>query len=90
MRPPTTIPESTELEEDESAPEEITPMSYRRGPSRSTQFTSTYTCMLGVDSIIDMDSAFLATLDGRASRFSFSSAFSYNARDIYLVEEKTI
>ena len=37
-----------------------------------------------------MDSEFLVTLYGRASRFSSSSASSYHARDIYLTEEKTI
>ena len=82
--------ESTELEEDESAPGEIIPMSYRRGPSRSTQFTSKYKGMLGVEFIIHKDSAFLVTLYGNASRFSFSSASSYYARDMYLTEKKTI
>ena len=40
---------------------------------------------------MDADSAFIATMDDRAStRFSFSSASSYFASVSYLTEEETI
>ena len=46
--------------------------------------------MVGVTSTMDADSVFLATMDDRASKFSFSSASSYFASAFYLTEEGTI
>ena len=83
--------ESEDDEEDPSTDREGPPTTPRRGPTRSSRFTSSYKGMLGVKSTMDADSAFIATMDDRAStRFSFSPASSYFASVTYLTEEETI
>ena len=42
-------------------------MSSRRGPIRYVRFLASYKEMIGVGSIVDANSALLATLDDRAS-----------------------
>ena len=47
--------------------------------------------MLGVKSTMDAESAFISTMDDRAStRFSFSSASSYLENATYVTEEEII
>ena len=82
-----------ESEEDDEGPatdKEDHPDAPRRGPSRSSRFTSSYKGMVGVKSTMDADSAFIATMDDRTSKFSFSSASSYFASALYLTEEETL
>ena len=83
-----------ESEDDEDGPtteREGPPTHPRRGPPRSSKFTSSYKGMLGVKSTMDADSAFIATIDDRATnKFAFSSASSYFASVTFLSEEETM
>ena len=62
----------------------------RKGPIRSSWFTSSYKYMLGVKATMDANSAFVAPMDDRTSKFSFSSTSSYFASASYLTEEETL
>ena len=84
--------ESIESEDEDEPAKDGPPTtpSLRKGPKRSSRFSSSYKGMVGVTSTMDADSVFLATMDDRASKFSFSSASSYFASAFYLTEEGTI
>ena len=46
--------------------------------------------MLGAESSMDADSAFIATIDDKTSKFYFSSASSHYASTSYLMEEEAV
>ena len=76
----------TELDEDNTS---INIPNLRKGASRVAKKKISYDGLVGSELGRDTYSTFLVTVDLYGSNFSFSSASSYFAQDIYLIDDDT-
>ena len=56
----------------------------------SPKLTSSYKGKLGVKSKLEIDSAFIVTMDDIHSKFSFSSVYNHYTRTAYLTADGTL